>query len=501
MAGGTTLYALESNRYEGPWTDIEEDLDKLNLLLKHTVPLDDGSFGITLMGYDNSWNSADQIPARAVTQGLIDELGSIDTTVGGETSRYSISVDWEQGGWQASAYVIDYELNLWSNFTYFLDNETDGDQFEQVDDRRLYGGNVSYRFTGTLNDAPMTNRVGVDWRVDDIGEVGLYNTRARQRLGVVRSDEVEESSAGLFWENRIEWSTRLRSVLGVRYDYFDYQVDDRIGINSAGVDLAGNSGGASDDLVSLKGSLIYAFVDDWEAYVSAGQGFHSNDARGTTITVNPADGSPVNAVDPLVRSEGYEGGIRGFITDRINTSVALWTLDLDSELLFVGDAGNTEASRASERRGLEMTAYYHLTDHWTLDLEYAYTDAQFADSAPEGDAIPGAIEEVFQAGISADFDSGWFGSLRLRYFGERPLTEDESVASDASTIWNLSAGYRIDAWTLRADLLNLTDSDDHDIDYYYASRLAGEPSGVGTEDIHYHVIEPRTVRFSIGYRY
>ena len=501
MAGGETLFALETNRYDGPWSDIEEDLDKLNLLLKHTIPLNGGNLSLSLMAYDTSWNSADQIPGRAVEQGIIDQLGSLDDTVGGESSRYSLSANWQVGGWQGSAYLIDYDLNLWSNFTYFLDDENSGDQFEQVDDRMIYGGQLSYSQDGTLAGHAMNNRFGVELRIDDIDEVGLYHTHSRQRLGVTRSDQVTESSIGAYWENRIIWSDRLRSVLGLRYDYYDFDVDDKAGIDANGIDRSVNSGSANGDLPSLKGSLIYTFDNEWEAYVSAGQGFHSNDARGTTIQVDPSDGSAVDVVDPLVRSVGYEVGARGFISNRINTSLALWTLELDSELSFVGDAGNTEASRGSKRRGLEVTAYYHFTDQWSLDLEYAYTDAEFTDSAPEGDEIPGAIEQVLQAGLNADFASGWFGSLRVRYLGERPLIEDGSVKSDPSTVWNLRAGFRVADWTFKADILNLTDSDDHDIDYYYASRLASEPTGVATEDVHYHVLEPRTIRVSVGYQF
>ncbi|MBQ0760450.1 MAG: TonB-dependent receptor [Zhongshania sp.] len=500
-SGGTTTFALEANRYDGPWSDIEEDLNKVNLLLKHSIALDDGQLSVALMAYDNSWNSADQIPARAVEQGIIDELGSIDDSLGGKSSRYSLNVNWEQGPWQASAYVIDYDLNLWSNFTYFLDDEANGDQFEQLDDRNIYGGQFSYLAESALAGRAMSNKFGADLRIDDINEVGLYHTQARQRLGVIRSDQVKESSIGMYWENRITWSDQLRSVVGARYDVYDFDVSDKAGTNTNGVDLAANSGTTDDQIPSLKGSLIYTFNDEWEGYISAGQGFHSNDARGTTIRVSPADGSSVDTVDPLVRSLGYELGARGFISERINTSLSLWTLELDSELLFVGDAGNTEASRGSKRSGLEVTAYYHITEQWSLDFEYAYTDAEFTDSAPEGNEIPGAIKNVFQAGLNANFASGLFGSLRVRHFGERPLIEDGSVTSDASTIWNLRAGYRLANWVIKADVLNLTDSDDHDIDYFYASRLAGEPSGVDTDDIHYHVIEPRTVRLSVGYRF
>ncbi len=499
--GGETLFALEGNRYDGPWSDIEEDQNKINLLVKHTVPFSEGKFSVALMAYDNSWNSADQIPSRAVTQGLINALGSIDTTVGGESSRYSLNTYWQYGDWQASAYVVDYNLNLWSNFTYFLDDETNGDQFEQVDNRKMYGGQLRYSAANNLAGRTMSNRFGMELRVDDIDEVGLYHTQARERLGVTRSDQVKQSSVGLYWENRVAWTNKLRSVVGVRSDYYNFDVNDQAGINANGIDLSPNSGSTDDSLISVKGSLIYTFDNEWESYLSAGQGFHSNDARGTTIQVDPSDGSTEEPVDPLVRSLGYEFGVRGFVTDQLNTSLSLWTLELDSELLFVGDAGNTEASRASERSGIEVTAYYHLTEQWSLDIEYAYTDAKFTDSEPEGNEIPGAINNVLQAGLNADFANGWFGSLRARYFGERPLIENGSVTSETSTVLNVRAGYNFANWTIKADILNLTDSNDHDIDYYYASRLASETSGLETEDIHYHVIEPRTIRLFIGYQF
>jgi len=500
IGAGNGSYALELNSYDGPWRDIKEDIQKVNLMLKYATRLGDGDASMSFMGYDNEWNSPDQIPSRAVDSGLIDELGSIDDTVGGNSSRYSLAGAWKDTHWDISAYAINYDLKLWSNFTYFLDDEVNGDQFQQKDERWLYGGRAEYRLESSILGLPMLNRFGGETRYDDIDEVGLYKTRERVQLGPQRSDRVKEWSTGVYAENQLNWSDRFRSVLGARYEYFDFDVDSLIESNINGVDLTGNSGQADDDKLSLKGSLIYTFNPEWEAYFSAGQGLHSNDARGATTVVDPADGSAIEPVDPLVDSLGYEVGLRGFWNERLNASIALWSLELDSELLFVGDAGNTEATRGSERQGVEVTAYYRLNDYWTSDIEYAYTDAKFTDFAPEGDNIPGSIEQVVQAGLSGQFLDGWFGSLRLRYFGERPLIEDGSVKSDSTTVLNLRAGYQGPDWELKMDVLNLLDSDDHDIDYYYASRLPGEPAG-GVEDIHFHILEPRTVRVYATYKF
>lgn len=498
---GSLLFGIEANRYDGPWTDINEDVDKRNLLLKYSSELSGGKFSITGMAYDNTWNSADQIPQRAVEQGLINELGSLDTTVGGESSRYSLSAQWQNEHVNVSFYAINYDLNLWSNFTYYLDDPVNGDQFEQVDERLIYGGQASYQFANTISDMPVQHKFGVQWRVDDIDEVGLYRSQTRVRSGAVRSDVVDEQSVSLYWQGQIQLSNDLRTQLGVRYDRFDFDVASLIDTNVYGIDLSDNRGTENDDKTSVKASVIYTLNDEWESYLSVGQGFHSNDARGTIRQVDPLDGNTLAPVDPLVSSLGYELGLRANINERFNTSVALWILKLDSELLFVGDAGNTEASRASKRQGLELTGYYRINKHVTFDLEYAFTEAEFTDFSEDGNDIPGAINHVLQSGLSAVYDNGLFGSLRLRYFGKRPLIEDASVESDPTTVANLRVGYSYNNLTFKLDLLNLFDSNDHDIDYFYASRLAGETELDGIEDIHYHVIEPRTVRASVSWAF
>lgn len=502
--GGELLYALEGNRYQGPWRDIDEDLDKINLTLKQSWRFgDDSQLKLMLMSYDNRWNSADQIPERAVAGGVVHELGSLDTTLGGESSRHSFSVNWQAPQWQLSAYAINYDMKLWSNFTYLLDDSVNGDQFEQVDKRWLYGIDASYRVKGTWGGKAVTNTFGMETRYDDIDEVGLYRTRAQQRLGTVRSDGVEEFSVGLYWQSELQLGKKLRTIFGVRYDYYDFDVDSHVATNIHGVDLTSNGGGEADDLLTAKASVSYTLNDRWEFYGSAGQGFHSNDGRGTTIAVDPISGGAVNAVDPLVKSRGLELGVRSFWGRRLNASLALWSLTLDSELLFVGDAGGTEATRESERKGVEFTSYYRFNKHWTLDLEYAYTDAEFSEAnltdPQTGKEIPGALDTVFSLGLSVQYDKAWFGSLRLRHFGERPLAESGNITADASTIVNLRLGYRWQKLKLTLDLLNLLDSDDHDIDYLYESRLPSEPAAVA--DVHYRVMEPRTLRAYVTFAF
>ena len=490
---GRFIMGAELQAYDGPWADIDEDVSKVNLVARYLTRLGDGDLSFTLMAYDNSWNSADQIPARAVESGLIDLYGSLDKDVGGDASRYSLSANYDAGDWQGSLYAIRSTMDLFSNFTYFLNDPIQGDEFEQVDERTIWGGDFKRDWHTTLGGSAVTYSLGGDVRYDDIGAVGLYNTQARQRLNTVRNDEVEELSSGLF--TKLEWlpAEQWRLNLGLRYDYFDVQVNS---------DNSLNSGNASDGMWSLKAGASYLWSDNLELYVNAGQGLHSNDARGATINVDPVTGEDTDKVDLLVRSNGGEFGVKYYDRDFINFSAALWYLQLDSELMFVGDAGNTESSRASERYGAELTAYYWLNDQLSIDMELAWTEARFTENQfEEGKYIDGAVPFVGSAGITYRPDNeGIYSSIRVRHLGERVLDSFNEHKANATTLVNFAVGYGFKHLDTKLELLNVFDSKDHDIDYFYSSRLPGE-AAEGVEDLHYHPVEPRMVRVSVSYRF
>ena len=235
-----------------------------------------------------------------------------------------------------------------------------------------------------------------------------------------------------------------------------------------------------------------------EIFFKAGKGFHSNDARGTTITVDPADGvTPADRVDALVGATGLDVGMRTALLPKTQFSVSLWSLKLDSELLFVGDAGTTEASRASERRGIEAAVIWNPLSWLIVDTDLAWSRARFSDSDPAGNRIPGAVENVASVGLAIDHPSGWFGGARFRHFGSAPLIEDDRVRSKSTTLVNLEAGYRFwQRYKLSAAVYNVFDSEDNDITYFYESQLASETEPV--EDIHFHPVEPRTVRVTLS---
>ena len=381
-------------------------------------------------------------------------------------------------------------MTLFNNFTYFLNNEMNGDQFSQTDSRTILGFHGNHTFKGRLGPFDSETRIGVQGRYDDIA-VGLHNTVQRAvAVTTVRADDVQEGSIAFYAQNTTHWTPWMRTVAGGRGDWYKARVVS---------DNPLNSGNASDFIASPKFSLIFGPFQRTEFFVNAGYGFHSNDVRGVTITVDPATGLPADKVPFLVRSKGAEVGMTTKVVPGLESSVAVFVLEYESELLFVGDAGTTEASRPSRRVGFEWTNHYKPVPWLGFDLDVAMTRARFTDFAPEGDYIPGSPNMVVSAGVVIGHATGWFGAAKLRYFGPRPLTEDNSVRSSPTTLVNARVGYRFEnGMRLQLDAFNLFNVKANQIEYYYESRLSNEPSGVATFDRHIHPVEPLALRLTLA---
>ncbi|OHV96756.1 TonB-denpendent receptor [Janthinobacterium lividum] len=486
---GTLLYGLEVHRNNGPW-DVPERVRKYSGVLRYSQGTANDGFSVTAMAYKNSWNATDQVPLRAVASGQIGRFGSLAPSDGGDTSRTSLSYAMRQRTqnrlFELDAYLIRSQLELNSDFTYFLANPAAGDQFQQSERRTLAGVNASESWTTQLFGLPLRNKLGVQARVDRLSPVGLYSTVERIRQATVREDRVREASVGLYGENTVQWLPWLRSVAGVRYDAYRFKVD--------------SSGVAQDHVMSPKLSLILGPWSKWEFFANYGKGFHSNDARGTTQTRLP-DGTPSTPVTPLVPTKGMELGARTEWLPGLQSSLALWRLDLASELLFVGDAGETQASRASRRHGIEWNNHYIAAPWLLFDLDLAASRSHYTQDDPAGNQIPGAIDKVASFGVTVTDRGPWSGAFQLRYFGPRPLIEDNSVRSASTTLAYARLAYQLNRRTrLSLDVFNLFNKRASDIDYYYASRLPGEAAD-GVNDRHFHPVEPRSARLTLSYAF
>ena len=529
LGGGSLLYAGETNFYNGPW-DTPDHMQKFSGLARYSQGTATDGFSASAMAYANNWTSTDQIPARAIETGLIGRYGELDPTDGGKTSRFSLSARMAQseddGSWKANAYLVKYGLDLYNNFTWFLTDPINGDQFHQHDDRLYGGAGASRTINGSLFDRPTETVFGVQSRYDDI-DLALSNTVQRQFLLSTLADHVNEGNAGIYAENTVHWTDWMRTTLGWRGDYYAASINSML--------QTANSGNTSAAIGSPKFRVVFGPFAKTEFFVGAGMGYHSNDARSTTISEVPGDPTTPQTPSPLlVRSRGAEVGVRTRIVPGLDSSVSLFYLHQASELFFDGDTGTTMPGRPSVRTGIEFTNDYRPASWIHVDADLALTRARFLgfDEAQEqtyislagfpeaqignapGNYVFNAPWMVASAGITLGEGKGWFGDLRWRYISSRPLTEDNAFRSAPLSIFNGQIGYRFDnGWRIQLDGLNLLDSRSDQATYAYGSLLktdtlfhmcnsgAPPPTAVcqnGVMEYVLHPIEPLAVRLTVA---
>ena len=528
VGDGSLLVAGELGTYNGPWLNPDE-VRKLNGLVRYSQGTATDGVSVTGMAYANKWNSTDQVPQRAITSGFLDRFDSEDPSDGGNTNRFALSGRVAQsddlGSWKANAYVVKSQLDLFNNFTYYLSDPLLGDQFHQHDDRLMAGANISRTLNGSFAGLPMQTTFGLQSRYDAI-DLALSNTFRRGFLSNVRSDKVGEGSVGIYAENTVRWTDWLRTNVGWRGDYYNADVTSLFN--------ASNSGHVDASLGSPKFRMVLGPFNQTEFFLGAGTGMHSNDARGANTTEDPGD--PTTKLSPaplLVRTRGAEIGVRSRIIPNLDTSFSVFILDQDSEILFSGDAGDTEATRASRRYGFEWTNHYRPRSWIDIDADLAMTHARFRGddndqaavyaslagypqaqigNAP-GNYIPNAPPMVASAGITLGEKTGWFGGVRWRYLASSPLTEDNAFRSSATSIFNGRFGYRADnGWRIQLDVLNLFNTQANQITYAYGSLLKTDtlynlctggvaPAAVcqnGVMDYVLHPVEPLTFRLTVA---
>ena len=526
LGAGTVLYGGEAYHDDGPW-DRPDDYRKFNELLTYSQGDATNGFSVTGRGYYGKWSSSDQIAASAVP--LVGFFGTLDPTDGGNSERYSLQGEWhrfdENSETKVMAYGFYYDLDLFSDFTYFLTDTTKGDQFEQSDKRWVGGFDARQTFYNDWSGRQVSTTFGVQFRNDWINN-GLYQTQHRGRTDKLDTDDTvavlpattlknvfTDTQLGFWAETKIQWAQTFRSVLALRGDleYFDVTC----------LNIAANSGTSTSLLPSPKLDLIFGPWAQTELYAQGGFSFHSNDGRGTTATEQPISaenphGGPAQSIPGLIQTKGAEVGARTLALPNLQSTLSLWYLHSDSELQQSGDTGGTIPSKqASNRWGLEWANYFTPLEHLAFDLDVADSIARFVSTdsddaahcnpgdtpcSPGGTHVPEAVGLVITSNATLHDWNGFSTSLRLRYFGPRDLTSDGIFTSNPTVLLNGGASYQLtDTWRLSVEVLNLLDRRDHDIDYAYESRVT--PTATSLFENVFHPVEPIQVRGGVMARF
>ncbi len=548
---GNLLYAAEFQTYNGAWA-VPENGHKYNGVLRYTQDHDNWGVAVNAKAYENTWTATNQIAQSAIDSGQLGLYGSLSPSDGGNTNRYSLSSNvWNKGNdWKndANVYAVYYDLNLYSNFSGYTSGPW-GDQMNQREHRVQVGGNEEFTHYDKLFGLDMDNTYGMSFRHDEIMGLGLYNTVNRQYLNTISEDNVSESTGGMYFKNQIHWHEKFRTIQALRADFINMQVDalanpfttgsaaitgaDATSVTAYSPSLAAgqlqaadpslaaainaaNSGYRSKEMVSPKFSAIIGPWYNTEYFLNAGSGYHSNDARGTTLQITP-DGSAAGSsgmITPMAWARGGEIGARSNIIPGLNSTLALWFLQSSQELVFAGDDGTTNVNGMSNRYGLEFTNYYKVNDMVTLDFDYAKSDGYFvntpktdyssggpscptssATAACTGNYIPNLVGTVIATGVQVVAPNGVFGSLRLRHFGDSPLDSNGTFWAPNVDILNLSLGYKQKNYKLDFNIFNLLGETTSDIAYAYNyASTPGAGAQTGNFGIVRHPVEPRMAR-------
>ncbi|MEP6938462.1 MAG: TonB-dependent receptor [Rudaea sp.] len=490
----TLLGAIELLSNDGPWR-LPEGMHKFNGMLRASDGNADLGWSLQALAYDAHWRSTDQVPLEAITSGDTCRYCAVDPTDGGRSARQILSAEFHEqdgnGYLRANGYFEHYRLQLWSNFTYFESNPVEGDQFNQRDARNIAGGKIAKGWTHQLFGNDSVTEIGVQVRHDRI-HVSLLDTEARVPYATASDNLVSETEGAIYVENSTKWNDWLRSLVGVRAD--------AIALDLTSQTFAANSGSVSDNRASPKLALIFGPWDKTEFFVDIGNGFHSNDARGAVYRFDASTGAPVTRAPALAGSFGKEIGLRSEVVPGLQSSLAVWSLNSASELLYAADSGGTEANGASRRYGVEWNNHMVISEHLLFDADLAWTHARYADKNANGDAgdlIPNAVNRVGSVGISAHDIGAWSGDLKFRYIGGYPLIQDGSLRAPSALVANLRVQRRLNNWAaISLDALNLLDRKYYDIAYGQDYRLT-PTSPVVANGTTVHPGEPRQIRATL----
>jgi outer membrane receptor protein involved in Fe transport len=502
-----TLLAGQAYGTDGPFQSPER-LQRYSLFSRVTARVaPSANLAATFTAYGSGWNASGQVPNREVSAGRLDPFGSVDPTEGGGSQRHAaqlaLTAATDDGGdVLVMAYLAQYRLSLFSNFTFFSADPVNGDMIEQRDERTLGGLSGRYRFLHRAGKVELRGTFGIQLRTDSISN-SLYRSRARERLAPAVDARIRQGSLGLYAQEDVRLTPWLRAVVGLRADTFGFDVDDRLeDLETLG---ARGSGVRQASILSPKASLIVDALPSTTLFLNYGHGFHSNDARGTTRSPDP--------VTPLTRAIGAELGARTALFDRVDVAGALFLLDLESEIVWVGDEGTTEARGPTRRVGAEAELRLTLLPWLFADADATVSRATFTRSPPDANAVPLAPTLIVGGGISARHPLGISGRVGLLHLADRPATEDRFLVAQGFTRVDATLGYRHRLFEVNLSVQNLADTRWREAQFANVSRLPHEvdegscPPGtrpvsadgafLGCEDLHFTPGAPINARVSL----
>ncbi|HMT28747.1 MAG TPA: TonB-dependent receptor [Bacteroidia bacterium] len=450
---------------------------------------------LTMGGFGSSWNASGQIPERAILSNQITRFGSIDDSEGGTTQRNNFSLTYhtqmEESEFELQVYTSDYRFRLYSNFTFFLDDPVNGDEIEQTDDRKINGVNAKFSVGHKFFNLNNKFNIGTNFRVDNITNQ-LWHTIDRVRLSPVAIADIYQRSSGIYASELFLIGEKLRIEAGGRFDYFIFDVEDLLPSDSSYTNYSGYN---YQNLLSPKFNVSYIITSNFQLFVNAGRGFHSNDARSVVRDSNNHQ---------LPKAFGAEIGAIGSVAKRLILTSEFWWMDMENELVYIGDAGNTESKGPSRRLGIDLSARLQLTRWLFCDLDLNIANNYFIDKLygvklSNEFNIPLAPTFTSAGGLTARVGNTLSASLRYRPLAERPANETNTITARPYTVFDFTMNYAQNNFLIGVIVENLLNTEWNEAQFNTESRLFDEIESV--EEIHFTPGTPFVARLTLGYKF
>lgn len=474
------ILAGEIYTTEGPFTH-SENLQRYNLYGKVSTRWRGLDLSLGGSAYGSGWDASGQNPLRAVEDGSLSYWGTEDTSQGGQSTRRQLWGHFFYAGDASSlegvAWMGTYNLNLYSNFTFFAVDPVNGDEIEQTDNRQFSGFDLHWQRVDPVGPLLFSTRVGTQGR-QDLAETGLYHDTARSRLSTTVDAEISEDRLGIYMREEVTWSRWARLIGGVRFDHFDFSVNDHVG----------EGDGVKDAMtISPKVNLIVNPTPWMSLFLNWGRGFHSNDARGVVRSEEP--------VTPLTTATGEEAGLLFHHSRWGQLALTGWMLDMEQETVWVGDEGTTELNGPTHRQGFDLSLRATPLSWLQADLDLNLAKATYTENAGNGGQVALAPTFTMAGGIGILHPSGFSGGARVRSIAARPATEDGSLEAEGWTILDAEVGYRWRFMQLQLQCDNLLNTPWKEVQFASDTRLKDEPEVV--QDITFTPGWPRTFLVSL----
>ena len=478
--------AVEGTLNKG-FFDAPQNFHKISAFAKYNTNISKNTFlSFTSSYFTSAWDASGQIPLRAVNDKTISWFGAIDDTEGGNTARFNSSLKFstrlkKNQKITNQVYYCNNQYQLFSNFTFFLNDTINGDMIDQREVRNIAGYTFEYNREDKIKASILKSTFSFGLR-SDINHSKLLSAVKRETLSTINDNKLNEHNFWAYIKENWRFNDKWLLQFGSRLDYFIFNIEDQ---------QVANSGVRSRNayILSPKLSLFYNPTKSVQLFAKAGSGYHSNY---THAAVDERD------VHPLPRALSADLGTEIKIGKRVITSVAFWTTQSDAEYIFVADAGEFENNGRSLRAGVDVSIKAEPINNLWINFDGNYSKGKLLDETEGANSIPSAPRFTSTASIvyklkQFDFYVGG------RYMAERPLTEDESVIADAYFLLDASVTYGLKKFKFNVSAQNILNTKWMEAVFYDASRLQNEVAP--QDDFHFTPGTPLFFKGSISYSF